>query len=322
MMRRFTFPVPSLLVSWATLFFGLSLAHPLPLASAASGSAADPWADEVIAFDLGVGGAPGFHNPLTVLGEPERFTGEGFFPSVVSPFSGPYMPDELLSLGAGGWIILRFDEPIEDHPENPFGIDFLIFGNAAFIDGAYPEGVVAGLFSDDGGAVEGSADGVEWFPLAGIADGLFPTVGYLDAGPFDALPGEVLSDFTKPVDPALTLEALLGLDHWAVLELYSGSGGGAGFDLAQTGLASISFVRVSVARESRVNVEIDALSDVAPAARGPSNPADLNRDGIVDGADLGLLLSGWGGSGAGDLDGDGVVDGSDLGLLLAAFGGP
>lgn len=46
---------------------------------------------------------------------------------------------------------------------------------------------------------------------------------------------------------------------------------------------------------------------------------DLDGNGIVDGADLGLLLGGWGSS-DGDLDGNGIVDGADLGLLLGAWG--
>jgi hypothetical protein len=47
---------------------------------------------------------------------------------------------------------------------------------------------------------------------------------------------------------------------------------------------------------------------------------DLNGDGVVDGADLGLLLSEWGTSGpAGDLNNDFTVDGADLGLLLSAW---
>ena len=51
------------------------------------------------------------------------------------------------------------------------------------------------------------------------------------------------------------------------------------------------------------------------------NPADLTGDGVVDGADLGILLGAWGSSGpAGDVNGDGSVDGSDLGLLLGAWG--
>ena len=52
--------------------------------------------------------------------------------------------------------------------------------------------------------------------------------------------------------------------------------------------------------------------------------ADLNLDGRVDGADLGILLSGWGmpgaSNGSGDLSGDGMIDGADLGMLLAAWG--
>jgi Subtilase family len=47
--------------------------------------------------------------------------------------------------------------------------------------------------------------------------------------------------------------------------------------------------------------------------------ADLNGDGVVDGADLGLLLGAWGTPGA-DLNNDGTTDGADLGLLLGAWG--
>ena len=50
---------------------------------------------------------------------------------------------------------------------------------------------------------------------------------------------------------------------------------------------------------------------------------DLNGDGIVNGADAGLLLAQWGSCPtecSGDLDGDGDVDGADLGLFLSAWG--
>ena len=50
-------------------------------------------------------------------------------------------------------------------------------------------------------------------------------------------------------------------------------------------------------------------------------PADLNGDGAVDTADLGLLLSAFGSAeAAADLNGDGTVDTADLGLLLGTFG--
>ncbi len=51
--------------------------------------------------------------------------------------------------------------------------------------------------------------------------------------------------------------------------------------------------------------------------------ADLNGDGHVTGADLGLLLSSWGRCAGcpADLNLDGIVDGADLGLLLGAWTG-
>jgi hypothetical protein len=48
-------------------------------------------------------------------------------------------------------------------------------------------------------------------------------------------------------------------------------------------------------------------------------PADLNGDGVVGGADLGALLSGWGSAG-GDINDSGDTDGADLGILLSAWG--
>lgn len=52
----------------------------------------------------------------------------------------------------------------------------------------------------------------------------------------------------------------------------------------------------------------------------PALQGDIDGDGAVDGADLGLLLGAWGTKDpAADLNGDGVVDGADLGTLLGAW---
>ena len=45
-------------------------------------------------------------------------------------------------------------------------------------------------------------------------------------------------------------------------------------------------------------------------------PGDLDRDGFVDGADLGLMVAAWKTPNA-DLNGDGTTDGGDLGVLLS-----
>ncbi|MDA0803523.1 MAG: hypothetical protein O2819_07200 [Planctomycetota bacterium] len=51
----------------------------------------------------------------------------------------------------------------------------------------------------------------------------------------------------------------------------------------------------------------------------PACTADLNGDGVRDGADLALLLGGWG-TPSGDVTGDDITDGEDLAALLGVFG--
>ncbi|MCB9837857.1 MAG: hypothetical protein H6813_00825 [Phycisphaeraceae bacterium] len=72
------------------------------------------------------------------------------------------------------------------------------------------------------------------------------------------------------------------------------------------------------------------LTQFKPGAEGPlaaaliapcSFIADLNGDGVVDTADLGILLGAFGSAGPlGDLNGDMIVDTADLGILLSSFG--
>jgi hypothetical protein len=67
----------------------------------------------------------------------------------------------------------------------------------------------------------------------------------------------------------------------------------------------------------------DANSNGIPdGCEAPIVVGDLDGSGIVDGADLGLLLQAWGDIGVpADLDGSGVVDSADLGILLAGWAG-
>lgn len=47
---------------------------------------------------------------------------------------------------------------------------------------------------------------------------------------------------------------------------------------------------------------------------------DLNYDGVVNAADLALMLGGWGGSGVADINGDGIANAADLSILLGNWG--
>ena len=74
-----------------------------------------------------------------------------------------------LSLGAfGGSVVFRFEEAVENHPENPFGVDFTIFGNPM---PQWSEPGVVSVMVDENG--NGLADDT-WFELAG-SDHYFST---------------------------------------------------------------------------------------------------------------------------------------------------
>lgn len=284
----------------------------------------DAAADAVVAYAPGLGVPPGFDDPAAALGPPARFSGAGLEPGVVSPFQPAFTPAELLVVGRGGSVVLAFDEPVLDDPANPFGVDLLVFGNAFLIDLAFPTGLAGGLFAE-GGRIEVSPDGVTWtlVPEAD-ADGGFPTLGWLDAGPYDLEPGRTPSDFTRPVDPAVDPSTLAGTSWPNLLAIYDGSGGGTPVDLGPLGLAAITHVRISVPADAPTAIELDAVMDVAPA--GPA--ADVDGDGLVGFGDVLAVLAAWGACPAppaacpADVDGDAAVGFGDILAVLAAWSGP
>lgn len=297
--------------------------------------AGSSFATAVIEFDQGRNPAEGYGDPTAALGEPTRDTGDGIFPAVVSPFNAPWIPDEIFSLGSGGFITLGFDTPITNNPRNPFGVDFLIFDNAQLFDGEFPAGICIDIFGNEPYVVEVSADGEHWEVVRpATSNGLFPTCGYLDSGQYDEFPGRIPADFTKPVDPAITMRDLFMLTYPEILAIYNGSGGGAGYDLAATSLNSVNFVRISnPAAPGGPTIEIDAVSIVTPVG-SPADFVDSDTfappgDGIVDAADLAFLLGQWGRNPGSPADmvssatfeppGDGVVDAADLAFLLGEW---
>jgi len=232
---------------------------------------ADPWADNVLNYVPGSGiqndfitGEP-FSDASTALGEPTRFTSDPEnFGGAVTPYQSAFRATEVVTIGQGGQLLVSFDEPVVDDPNNPFGIDLLIFGNSflSFVDGSPVT---------EGGIVEVSRDGTSFVTVTGVeADGVYPTLGYSDlAEAFPMAVGSVTSDFLKPVDPAFDIS---GKSMSEILVGYNGSGGGAGVDLSSTGLTQISFVRITNPNGSGVDPEIDALADVKSVPEPSSLP--------------------------------------------------
>lgn len=217
----------------------------------------------MVSFSAGTGGSDGYDLASSALGSPTRFTGVSFgFPSAVTPFSPPFEPTDIVSLGIGGQITVAFDEPVTNDAANPYGLDLLIFGNSFFYDADWPNGRVGG-FAGEGGLIEVSVDGVAWHAVPLLAaDAGYPTLGYLDlATPYSDIAGLVESDFTRPVDPSFDAS---DKTYAEIVAAYHGSGGGLGVDLASVGLNAISFVRVSNLDGVGGTPEIDGFADVSP----------------------------------------------------------
>ena len=102
------------------------------------------------------------------------------------------------------------------------------------------------------------------------------------------------------------------------------TGAYAGFPLTQDLVSGQTYYIVAGSFSATVNVTSTLRIDGPPQAG--SCLGDLNDDGVVNGADLGLMLGAWGACSGGtpgclgDLNVDGVVNGADLGLLLGAWG--
>jgi hypothetical protein len=230
----------------------------------------NPFADHVTAYEPGTGFATdfssglGFTNTVAALGAPSAVT-PGEFGGPVTPFSPPFVAEQLLSIGEGGTATFEFDPPIFDHPANPFGLDFIVYGNTGFsiTNGNFSGGGITdgSTFSHNSGAtrIAVSADNTTFYTLdpalAPIVDGAYPTDG---AGRFGI-----------PTNPALQASDFAGVDHSGIQSLYGGGAGGTGYDLswAQTSdgspvaLTQVRFVRIEVLEGKS---EIDALSAVLP----------------------------------------------------------
>jgi hypothetical protein len=213
------------------------------------------YASEVVSYVAGVGFSPGFTNASSALGEPSRVT-PGTYGGPVDPFDPAYLPSQLVSIGAGGSLTVKFSLPVLSHPNNRFGIDFIIFGNSGFIitnafdpitfDWIGTPATDGSLFGNNSGfsRVSVSRDGVTFYELT---PALAPTVDNL-------LPTDGNGDFHTPADPSLTPAEFAGLTLDEMKALYYGSAGGAGYNISwaqdaqgnPVKLQAISYVRVEV----------------------------------------------------------------------------
>jgi hypothetical protein len=235
------------------------------------------YADRVVAYDPGHDPGP-LTNTLAVLGEPSRQTVDpqrGTFP--VDPFGPPYLASQLVALGDAGSLTLRFEHPLTDDSANPYGLDFVVFGNAFFQfngDWTTTSGLLGGTNAGVT-TVSVSPDGLIFYTLdpelAPNPDGWFPT--------------DHAGSPTRPVDPALTTADFAGQGLDGIRELYDGSAGGTGYDLAwardsEGNPVILPFVRYVRFDQHGGTAQFDAVSAISPP---PSFFADFTTDPAAEG---------------------------------------
>jgi len=99
---------------------------------------------------------------------------------------------------------------------------------------------------------------------------------------------------------------------------------GAGFhevELKAEDLGLVYKVEIITASGLELDVWVDASTGTMSATAAVNFvPADLNADGVVDGADLAEILGSWGFFSLSlDLTGDGMLDGADLAVVLGSW---
>lgn len=241
--------------------------------SSSSASAQSPFATEVVDHSTDI------KHPGAVLGEPTKetttYSGNPISISMVYPAGD----GKVTTINEDSYIEVKFDHKVKNDPNNPFGIDFIVFGNSFYIG---KEGMVAPDTNmedyhikevETGGKypnmepvlVAVSQDGENWYKYTDgpYADTGFPTNPYKWDRQNDTW-GDQL-DFTKPVDPSIDTTDFVGMSVADVIDTYyKDSAGGTGFDLAPSGYEWIRYIKV-YGTEDYKGGEVDAFADVSPA---------------------------------------------------------
>ncbi|MDO5318286.1 MAG: hypothetical protein Q4G65_06645 [bacterium] len=256
---------------------------------------------------------PMYNVPANVLGHPtmgifsaSSSSGISDTGSTINPAYPAWSGGRLLSLVGDedeeepGFVTIKFDHDVIDDPNNPFGIDLIVFGNAFGVRNSnktvdLTTDPTTVKFSGAGAAeealVEVSQDGETWYAYeyGPYADSYMPTLGYTydTANPDPNLFSGNLywgraAQATRPVDPNCDFSSFAGLNLAQVCQRYNGSAGGTGFDLDRLRLPKnaegrkwIRYVRISCQYSEEPNEEgdfgynvpeVDAVADVAPVS--------------------------------------------------------
>ena len=190
-------------------------------------------------------------------------------------WTDPNTNDVIAEISSGGQITVNMGRKIYDDPNNPYGVDLIIYGNSFFSASGY-SGSEANDFTDLGVAtlstgiyghpttVSVSQDGTNWYSYSNIAT-IFPDNAYRWDDTNHSWTDEQLNP-TKPLNPFVYTNNFGGQTVASGLDQFVGEAGGTGFDLKASGLPWIQYVRVQPGVGTYT--VIDAIAAVDPVVVG------------------------------------------------------
>ncbi len=297
----------------------------------ADGFDANDFASAWVSYYKGEG-AGAWIFPQVALGRPAVDTDDNGAKRPVVPVYPQWLPTEIVTVGVGGHLILKFNHKVCDDRNNPYGYDFIVFGNSFFSaivgSSGYDYGDPCNCFIKSGGvntergrvsvSQSGSQDMNDWlcFDDGPYADSFAPTLGRVfDPNEPAYYPGwENLwwgdqTDPTLPLDPNVDPNDFAGKSLAKVCLVYGKSAGGTAFDLRrladfnnlaidpQSGERWIQYIKIECMDSNTGGSlpEVDAVSDVSCCGdyKHPFPAGDVNRDCLVGFEDLEIMCRGW-----------------------------
>ncbi len=285
---------------------------------------ANDFAAEVVSYEPGEGAGIYIFSE-EALDEPSVDTDYYGAMRPVVPVYPEWRPSEIVTVGVGGHLILKFNHKVSDDENNPYGVDFIVFGNAMIAAGGYwlygdpcEMTIASGEVNNEYGLVSVSQDGNDYYEFeeGPFADSFAPTLGRVfdPNNPCDAYPGwenlwwGEVTDATLPIDPNLSGGDFAGVSVAEMCTAYGRSAGGTGFDLRwladfellgvdENGRRWIQYIMIKYTGldPNHSFPEVDAVSDVSCCGdyKRPFPAGDINKDCSVDYDDLAVSAGYW-----------------------------
>jgi len=261
-------------MKWATLCIAVGMAV-FMLAGSAQASI---FATQLVDSSASLDGSSTYNDPNDLLGKPTTIIPA--WPSGTSHVSlvePAYGDGSVTTFNTGDWAVVKFDHRVMDDAANPYGLDFIVFGNPMFVGtgGWVSDTTDHRTFGINGGInsenlkISVSQNGSDWYTYDSgpYGDSYYPTNPWVwDPAQYDATGNgwtATENNYAKPVDPGLTQADFAAAGNsYAAMQLYDGSAGGTGFDLAASDYDWIEYIRVEGV-SGFSGGEIDAFADVA-----------------------------------------------------------